>query len=79
MVATLDSLGISQLPLDQKLKLVGQLWDDILSTRSRTGLLSKARQDEIQRRMDDARTNPEDYVAWEDALAATLRRINSLN
>ena len=76
MSTTLDSLGISQLPLDQKLKLVGQLWDEFLSNRSRTGLLSKARQDEIQRRLDDAHAHPEDYVVWEDALAATLKRIN---
>ena len=76
MSATLDTLGISQLPLDQKLQLVGQLWDEILANRSRTGLLSKARQDEIQRRIDDAQAHPEDYVMWEDALAATLKRIN---
>ena len=77
MAASLESLGLNRLSLEEKLELVGELWDDIVASRPAGGLLSPAQREELRRRVADAEAHPEDYVAWEDALAATLQRLSS--
>jgi putative addiction module component (TIGR02574 family) len=37
--------------------------------------LSDAQREELRRRVADADAHPEDSVAWEDVLAATLQRL----
>ncbi|HXG13415.1 MAG TPA: addiction module protein [Gemmataceae bacterium] len=72
-----ESPGWDQLSLEEKLELVGRLWDDIVASVPPGGLLTDAQREELRRRVADAQANPEDYVAWEDALAATLKRLGS--
>jgi putative addiction module component (TIGR02574 family) len=76
MAVSLESLGWDGLSVEEKLELVGRLWDDIVATVPPGGLLSDAQREELRRRVADAQAHPEDYVAWEDALAATLRRLS---
>ena len=71
----LVELGLDRLSQDEKLEIVGQLWNSILSSAPSGASLTAAQREELQRRIADAKTNPEDYVTWEDALSATLGRL----
>jgi putative addiction module component (TIGR02574 family) len=65
-----------RLTVEEKLELVGRLWDDIVATVPPGGLLSDGQREELRRRVADAEAHPDDWVAWEDVLAATLRRLS---
>jgi putative addiction module component (TIGR02574 family) len=58
------------------LELVGQLWDEIVKSSSPGELLTEGQREELRRRIADAKSNPDDWVAWEDAMSATLRRLS---
>lgn len=73
---TLKSLGISSLPWEQKLKVVGDLWDEILSEPSRGGLLTSSQREELTRRIKLVQEHPEDYVLWESSHTNYPARIN---
>lgn len=77
MSITLKSLGISTLPWEQKLKVIGDLWDEVLNESSGEGLLTQTQREELKRRIQLAQENPEDYVLWEDALSETLKRFDT--
>ena len=76
MAATFASLGLAELTDEQKLELVGQLWDDLVASVPPGGLLTDAQRDELRRRQADALARPDDWVSWEDARAATIRRLS---
>jgi putative addiction module component (TIGR02574 family) len=67
---------MSGLSTDEKLDVVGQLWDDLIASMPPGGLLTDAQRDELRRRVADAASRPDDWVAWEEALTATLRRLS---
>jgi putative addiction module component (TIGR02574 family) len=75
MAIRLEDLGLDRLSLEEKLELVGRLWDEIVASVPPGELLSDAQREELRRRVAEAQAHPEDYVAWEDALAATLKRL----
>ena len=77
MTVSLAALGLDRLSIVEKLELAGLLWDDVTASVPPGGLLSDAQRDELRRRAADAQAHPEDYVAWEDALAATVKRLSS--
>ncbi len=77
MAISLEALGLDRLSLDEKLELVGRLWDEIVASVPAGALLSDAQREELRRRAAEAQAHPEDSVAWEDALAATLKRLSS--
>jgi putative addiction module component (TIGR02574 family) len=76
MATTFASLGLSGLSVDEKLELVGQLWDDLIASAPPGGLLSEDQRDELRRRLADTAARPDDWVTWEDALTATLQRLS---
>lgn len=76
MATTFASLGLGELSMDEKLDLVGQLWDDLIASAPPGGLLTETQRDELRRRIVDAAARPDDWVAWEEVLAATLRRLS---
>lgn len=76
MATTFESLGLGELSVDEKLEMVGQLWDDLVASVPPGGLLTESQRDELRRRVADAAARPDDWVAWEDALASTLRRLS---
>jgi putative addiction module component (TIGR02574 family) len=76
MATTFESLGLGELSVEEKLQLVGQLWDDLIACVPPGGLLTDAQRAELRRRETDAAARPDDWVAWEDALAATLKRLS---
>ncbi|MBY0523080.1 MAG: addiction module protein [Gemmataceae bacterium] len=75
MATTFASLGLSGLSDGEKLEVIGQLWDDLVATIPPGGLLTEAQREELRRRVADAEANPDDWVAWEEALEATLKRL----
>ena len=76
MSMDLVELGLDRLSRDEKLEIVGQLWNSILSSDPQAASLTTAQREELQRRIADAKANPDDYVTWEDALSATLGRLS---
>ncbi len=76
MAKTFASLGLGGLSINEKLELVGELWDDLVASSPPGGLLSEVQREELRRRVADAAARPDDWVAWEDALAATQRRLS---
>ena len=76
MTITFASLGLAKLTDEQKLELVGQLWDDFIGSVPPGALLTDAQKGELQRRQADAAAHPDDWVKWEDAMAATIRRLS---
>jgi putative addiction module component (TIGR02574 family) len=77
MATTFASLGLDGLSVAEKLELVGELWDDLVASAGPGGLLTEAQRDELRRRVADAAARPDDWIAWEDALAATLTQRES--
>lgn len=75
MSMDLGELGLDRLSRDEKLEIVGQLWNSILTSDPPGASLTVIQREELQRRIADAKANPEDYVTWEDALSATLGRL----
>lgn len=72
----MESFEWDRLSLDEKLALVSRLWDEIAASVPSGGLLSDPQRQELHRRVADAQAHPEDSVAWEDVLAATLKRLS---
>lgn len=73
MSATIKSLGIDQLPRDERLALVQDIWDTIAAEPA--PLLSDAQRSELDRRIAADDASPEATVAWEEVKAATLARL----
>src|SRR5262249_30644497 len=76
MTVTFASLGLGELSIDEKLNAVGQLWDELVASMPPGGMLTEGRRNELARRVADAAARPDEWVAWEEALAATLRRLS---
>ncbi len=75
MATTFASLRLAGLTDEQKLELVGQSWDDLVSSVPPGGLLTDALRDELRRRRADAVARPDDWVVWEDARATSILRV----
>jgi putative addiction module component (TIGR02574 family) len=73
---TIESLGLDRLSHEERLALAGQLWDSVVASTEPGVLLTDVQRQELQRRVAHAEAHPEDSVAWEDALAATLKRLS---
>jgi putative addiction module component (TIGR02574 family) len=76
MSVTLESLGLDRLTRDEKLELLGQLWDSIVAAEPPGGLLTEAQREELRRRVADAQAHPDDYVEWNEAYARTTERLS---
>jgi putative addiction module component (TIGR02574 family) len=76
MATTFASLGLGELDPNEKLEMVGELWNDLIASVSPGGLLTDAQRSELRERVADAAARPDDWVAWEDALAATVKRLS---
>ena len=68
MPTTFASLGFEGLNIDEKLSLVGQLWDDLVSSVPPGSMLTQSKRDELRRRLADADARPDDWVDWEEVL-----------
>jgi putative addiction module component (TIGR02574 family) len=76
MAMTFASVGFGKLNVDKKLALVGQLWDDLVASAPPGSLLTEAQKEELRRRVVDAAARPHDWLAWEEVLGATVRKLS---
>ena len=56
---------ILKLSVPERIQLVGDIWDSI-TVQPETFTLTKAQQEELDRRLDDCRLHPADGEPWED-------------
>jgi putative addiction module component (TIGR02574 family) len=62
MPVSLDALGIDRLGTDERLTLIGELWDS-LEVEAAAIPITEAQKLELQNRFADHRRNPDDVVA----------------
>lgn len=76
MPVTAKSLGIDRLPVEDRMTLAEELWESVVADGG-PFLLSDAQRDELDRRIAEHETAPDDVVPWsevkEKALASLKR------
>ena len=73
MAATLKSLGIDRLDVEERLALVEEIWESI-AAESAALPLTPAQQRELDSRIDDDDANPDYVVPWEQVKARAPTR-----
>jgi putative addiction module component (TIGR02574 family) len=73
MSRTLQALGIDHLSVEDRIALAHAIWDSI-AAESRRPMLTDAQRQELERRLADHGTNPDDVVPWEQIKAEALSR-----
>ena len=74
MGASLKSLGIDRLSVDERMALVEDIWDSI-ALESAALPLTDAQRTELDRRIAEHEVNPHDVVPWEDVKASISHRL----
>jgi len=74
MNATVKSLGIDRLGLDERLKLVEEIWD-LIGAKDEAIPLSDPQRAELERRIAEDDARPADTVAWDDVKVSALSRL----
>jgi len=74
MSPTLQSLGIDQLSIEERLRLVQEIWDSIAAEVEQLPLTDSQRQ-EVDRRLAAHRANPQAAIPWEQVEAEALARL----
>jgi len=67
----LKSLGIGRLSVDERLTLVEALWDSIAEATP----LTDAQRAELERRLAEHESDPDDVVPWQEAKASITARL----
>ena len=78
MAATLESLGIDRMSIDERLILVDEINESVRAERQSPDL-PPAFLAELRRRVADAKANPEDSIPWETVRDEALARMKSGN
>ena len=73
MSASIKSLGIDRLPIEERLALVEDLWDSIAADSAAVPL-TEAQRIELQKRIEEDDAHPDDVIPWEQIKASTLAR-----
>lgn len=73
MTPTMKTLGIDRLPRDVQVALVQEIWDNIAAETAAMPLDEKQRQ-ELERRLAEDDTNPDDVIPWAEVKAKALAR-----
>ncbi|HEX9836653.1 MAG TPA: addiction module protein [Alphaproteobacteria bacterium] len=74
MAATIKSLGIDRLGVEERLNLLEELWDSIAETTGAVPLTEPQRA-ELERRYAEDDKRPDDVIPWEQVKASTLSRL----
>ena len=74
MGASVKSLGIDRLPVKERLALVEDIWDSITADSAALPLTDVQR-DELDRRLAEYETNPDDVVPWEELRESITERL----
>jgi putative addiction module component (TIGR02574 family) len=68
MQKLMESFGLDRLSTAERILLVEELWDSV-ATSPEAGSLSKAHEEDLQRRLDAHRDNPKAGAPWEGVKA----------
>jgi len=71
MSASLKTLGIERLSVEERISLVEEIWDSIAEETP----LTEAQRLELDRRLQDHKANPEDVVPWDVVKASITTRL----
>jgi putative addiction module component (TIGR02574 family) len=74
MNASIKSLGIDRLPIEERLALVEEIWDSIAADSAAVPL-TEAQRAELQKRIEEDDAHPDDLTSWEQVKASTLSRL----
>jgi putative addiction module component (TIGR02574 family) len=74
MNATVKSLGIDRLGLDERLNLVEEIWD-LIGAKDEEIPLTTAQRVELERRIAEDDAHPTDTVTWDEVKSSTLSRL----
>ena len=74
MGATVKSLGIDRLNVEERMALVEEIWESIASDPNALPLSDEQR-NELDRRIADHEAHPEAVVSWAEVKATALARI----
>jgi putative addiction module component (TIGR02574 family) len=74
MAATMSALGIDQMSVEDRLTLIGEIWDSIAATPDRIPLTEEQRQ-ELDRRLAAYKADPSKVTPWEVVKAEALERM----
>lgn len=74
MNASVKSLGIDQLPIEERLTLVEEIWDSIAAD-SGAAPLTDAQRIELEKRIAEDDANPHDVIPWDQVKESTLSRL----
>ena len=73
MAVSLKSLGIDALGVEERLALVGEIWDSIAADSAAVPLtLEQTR--ELERRLAAHESNPADVVTWDEVKASLAKQ-----
>ena len=71
MNASLKALGIERLSVEERIELVEEIWDSIAEATP----LTEAQRRELDRRLQDHVSSPDDVVPWEVVKASITARL----
>ena len=74
MTASVKSLGIDRLNVNERLSLVEEIWASICAESGNFALTS-AQRAELERRAADDNAFPDDVVSWDEVKASIRTRI----
>ena len=72
MSPTIHDLGIDRLSAEDRLRLIGEIWDSL--TRNEQGEIVDSHREELDRRLADADAHPAEGTAWEKVRARLRSR-----
>lgn len=75
MAISIKTLGIDRLGIQERLDLVEEIWDTIAAD-SRDVPLTNPQRAELDRRISDSESNPNDVIAWADIKASAVEQLN---
>ena len=74
MNASVKSLGIDRLPIEERLALVEEIWDSIAADAGVLPLTDAQRR-ELTKRISEDDAHPDEITPWEQVKASTLARL----
>lgn len=72
--ASIKSLGIDRLPVEERLALVEEIWDSIAADGAAVPPTETQRA-ELQKRIEEDDAQPDDLIPWERVKPSTLSRL----
>ena len=76
MPPTIQTLGISQMPREERIMLVQEIWNTI-AAESPPPLLSENQRLELRRRITEDNANPDNVIPWDQVKVQALAQLKT--